>query len=223
MKHIILIIALTLGFNVNSQESIEKTIGEFSTVKVYDLINLKMIESDEDKVVISGKNRKDVEVINNNGKLKIRMNLEESYDGNDTVVVLYFTSVDEIDANEGAKVTVIEPIKQYEIDLRTQEGAEITATLITTYANIRAVTGGVVNVTGSSKNQDISIYTGGVFNGEDFITEHTEVSINAAGEAYIHATETADVRIKAGGDVFIYGKPKQVDESTLLGGRIKRM
>ena len=223
MKNIILVLAFSLSFIGNTQDTIEKTVGEFTTVKVYDLINLKMIKSDENKVVVSGKNRKDVEVLNKNGKLKIRMNLEESYDGNDTVVILHYTSVDVIDANEGANVEVKEPIEQYEIDLKTQEGAEITVVLKTTYANFRAVTGGTINVTGFSKNQDISIYTGGVFNGEDFVTEQTEVSINAAGEAYINATEYADVSIKAGGDVFIYGKPKQVDRSRVLGGRIKRM
>ena len=151
------------------------------------------------------------------------MDLKESYDGNDTVVILYYTSVDIIDANEGAKVTIADPIEQYEIDLKTQEGAEITAVLKTTYANFRAVTGGTINVTGSSKNQDISIYTGGVFNGEKFITQRTEVSVSAAGEAYVNATEHAEIRIKAGGDVFIYGNPKEVDESRVLGGRIKRM
>ncbi len=223
MKKLTVVIALVIGFTINAQETLEKTVGEFTTVKVYDLINLKMIKSDENKVTVSGKNRKDVEVVNKNGKLKIRMNLEESYDGNDTVVILYYTTVDVIDANEGAKVTLNEPIEQFEIDLKTQEGAEITAELKTTYSNSRAVTGGIINVTGSSKNQDISIYTGGVFNGKNFVTEQTEVSVNAAGEAYINATEYVDVRIKAGGDVFIYGNPKKTDESRVLGGRIKRM
>ena len=151
------------------------------------------------------------------------MKLEESYDGNDTVIILYYTSVEVIDANEGANVMVEDPIKQFDIDLKTQEGAEITAQLKTSYANFRAVTGGVINVSGSSKNQDISIYTGGIFNGEDFKTEETEVSINAGGEAYVNASEKVDVRIKAGGDVFIYGDPKLVDENRVLGGRIKRM
>jgi hypothetical protein len=223
MKNIVLIILVLMGFGINAQESIEKTTGAFSTVKVYDLINVKMKKSNEDKVVISGKNRKDVEVVNKNGKLKIRMNLEELYDGNDTVVVLHYTTVDVIDANEGAVVEVLEPIVQFEMDLKTQEGAEITAELKTSYANIRAVTGGIINVTGSSKNQDISIYTGGIFNGKDFVTEKTEVSVNAAGEAYINATELVDVRIRAGGNVFIYGDPKQVDESSVFGGKIKRM
>ena len=223
MKKVVFILVLVLSFNAKSQENLEKKIGEFSTVKVYDLINLKMMKSDENKVIISGKNRNDVEIVNKNGKLKIRMNLEESYDGNDTVVILYYTSVDVIDANEGAKVILNEVVEQFEIDLKTQEGAEITAKLKTKYANFRAVTGGTINVTGSSKNQDISIYTGGIFNGEDFITEQTEVSVSVAGEAYVYATEYVDVRIKAGGDVFIYGKPKLVDENRVLGGRIKRM
>ena len=223
MKKVLLLIVMAVSFNINAQQTIEKTVGEFKTVKVYDLINLKMKKSDENKVVISGKNRKDVQVINKNGKLKIRMKLEESYDGNDTVIILYYTSVEVIDANEGANVMVEDPIKQFDIDLKTQEGAEITAQLKTSYANFRAVTGGVINVSGSSKNQDISIYTGGIFNGEDFKTEETEVSINAGGEAYVNASEKVDVRIKAGGDVFIYGDPKLVDENRVLGGRIKRM
>jgi hypothetical protein len=223
MKNIIFILAFTVSFVSNTQEAVEKTIGEFTTVKVYDLIHLKMIKSDENKIVVTGKNKEDIEVLNINGKLKIRMNFGESFNGNSTLVELYYTSVDVIDANEGSKVVVSKPIEQYEIDLKTQEGAEITAELKTTYANFRAVSGGIINATGSSKNQDISIYTGGVFNGEEFITEQTEVSINAAGEAYVNATEKVEVSIKAGGDVFIYGNPKHVDESRVLGGRIKRM
>ena len=223
MKKFIFLLSIALSFNLSAQDTIEKSVGEFSTLKVYDLINVKMIKSDENRAVIVGDNRKEVQIINKNGKLKVRMNLEESYDGNNTVVKLYYTSVEVIDANEGAKITVEDPIEQFEIYLKTQEGGEITAQLKTTYANMRAVTGGIINVSGSSKNQDISIYTGGVFNGEDFKTQQTEVSINAAGEAYLNASEYVDVRIKAGGDVYIYGNPKKVDESKVLGGRIKRM
>lgn len=218
-----LVLVFVLGLTANAQDTIEKTTGEFSTVKVYDLINLKMIKSDENKVIIAGDNKEDVQVINNNGKLKIRMKLQESYDGNDIVVKLYYTAVDVIDANEGANVVVNDALEQYEIDLKAQEGAEITATLKTTYANFRAVTGGIVNVTGSSKNQDISIYTGGIFNGEEFTTQKTEVSVNAGGEAYVNATELADIRIKAGGNVYVYGKPKQINESKVLGGKVKHM
>ncbi len=223
MKIFLVIILMSLSSITTAQSSIEKNLGDFTIVKVYDLINVIMIQSDENKMIISGKNKNDVRFINKNGKLKIKMNLEESYDGDNTEITLYYKAVDLIDANEGANVTIRGVIDQYEIELKTQEGAKITAELNTSYANFRAVTGGVINVIGSTKNQDISIYTGGVVNGEDFITEQTEVSINIAGEAYINATEKAKVKIKAGGDVYIYGNPKKIDKQRVFGGRIKRM
>ena len=55
-----LIIAFSMVVNVRGQ--IEKTIGEFSEVKVFDLINVTMIKSSENKVVINGNNRRDVHV-----------------------------------------------------------------------------------------------------------------------------------------------------------------
>jgi hypothetical protein len=223
MKRIVFVIFLSFSMLVLSQETIEKTTGEFSTLKVYDLINVKMKKSDVNKVIISGDRKEEVEIVNNNGKLKIRMGIEGFYEGDDTVVLLYYTSVDVIDANEGAEVTVDESIKQFEIDFKAQEGAEITASVNSTYVNVRAVTGGIINLKGTAVKQDISIYTGGILNAKDLITESTEISVNAAGEAYIHATKDVDVRIKAGGNVYIYGDPKTVDESRVFGGRIKIM
>lgn len=223
MKSIFLSLTLLIIGFVSAQDTVEKTVGEFNTVKVYDLIKVKMIKSDVNKVVITGKNRNDVEVLNKNGKLKIRMNLEEIYTGSDTVVVLHYTSVDVIDANEGAKIEVADVIEQFEIDLKVQEGGEITAQLKTKYANLRAVTGGIIKTTGTSKNQDVSIYTGGIYNAKNMVTEKTEVSINAAGEAYVNAVELAVIRVRAGGDVYIYGNPQKIDESRVFGGRIKRM
>jgi len=221
MKKLLSLLCLSLFFTVNAQ--IEKTIGEFSTVKVYDLIEVKMIKSDVDKVVISGKNKNDVKVVNKNGKLKIKMNLEESFDGSNTSVTLYYTNVEVIDANEGAFIAVDNTIEQFEIQLKTQEGGKIKADLNVTYAELRAVTGGEIEVTGTAKNQDISMYTGGIFKGENCKSKTSKVAIRAAGVAHINASEQLDIKIRAGGDVYIYGNPKRVDESRVLGGRIKRM
>lgn len=223
MKNLLILVICAVMGASTAQDIKIKTVGEFSEVKVYDLINVKMVKSDENKIEITGKNRNDVEVVNKNGKLKIRMNLEEIYDGGDTTVTLYYSSVDIIDANEGSVIEVRDTLDQFEIDLKAQEGAEITAQLKTKYANIRAVTGGIINASGTSKNQDVSIYTGGTYNAKDLITESTEVNINAAGEARINATEAVNVRIRAGGDVFIYGNPKTIDQSRVFGGRIKQM
>ena len=190
---------------------------------MYDLIEVELIKSKENKIIITGENKEDVLINNKNGKLKIKMNLEEIFDGNNTKVKLYYTGVELIDVNEGAKVHSKDKIKQFEIDLKAQEGAKIDVKLNVNYANIKSVTGGVITTSGKSKNQKISLLTGGVYKGEALKTDKTEVTIKAAGEAHVNASKLVDIKIRAGGDVFIYGDPENVNESRVFGGRVKRM
>ncbi len=223
MKQILSILAIIISSILFAQEPIEKSIGEFTELKVYDLIEVELIKSRKDKVVISGSNAKEVLVNNKNGKLKIKMSLERIFDGNKTKVKLYYTSLDLIDVNEGAKVHSKDVIKQFEIDLKSQEGGKIDVKLNTTYANIKAVTGGSIKTSGKSKRQEISLLTGGVYKGGELKTENTEVAIRAAGEAHVNASDLVDIKIRAGGDVYVYGNPKTVNESRVFGGRVKRM
>ena len=223
MKLLVSVLLLMSTITSFAQKPVEKTIGEFTELKVYDLIEVEMIKSNENKVIISGKNSQDVLVNNKNGKLKIKMNLESIFNGDDTKVELYYTNVDVIDGNEGSKIHSKDVIKQFELDLKTQEGATIKVPCNVKYLNIKAVTGGIIDVSGNTDKQDITLLTGGVYNGENNITENTKVSINAAGEAYINATKQVDINIRAGGDVFIYGNPETVNESKVFGGRVKRM
>ena len=122
MKKMIVLIAFLGSIVGNAQEATQKTVGEFKELKVYDLIKVELIKSDENKVVITGVNSRGVVTVNKNGKLKIRMNIEGSYDGSKTKVKLYYTTVDIIDVNEGASVKSDEPIKQFEIELNDKEG-----------------------------------------------------------------------------------------------------
>ncbi|GAA4942220.1 hypothetical protein GCM10023314_14160 [Algibacter agarivorans] len=223
MKHLVILITLLISVTGISQKPIEKTIGEFTELKVYDLILVELVKSNENKVIITGENKEDVLVNNKNGKLKIKMKLEEAFDGAKTKIVLHYTAVDIIDVNEGAKVTSDDIIKQFEIDLKAQEGGLIRVPVNVTYTNIKAVSGGIIKTMGSSKSQDISLSAGGVYQGELLETEKTEVTIKAAGEAHVYASKLVDVKIRAGGDVFIYGDPETVNESRVLGGRVKRM
>ncbi|MCK0178813.1 DUF2807 domain-containing protein [Flavobacteriaceae bacterium S0862] len=223
MKNILVTIAFLITTITFSQSEITKEIGEFSELKVYDLIEVELIKSNKNEAVISGRNKNDVVIVNKNGKLKIRMKLEESFDGDNTNVKLYYTNIDIIDANEGAKIRSNDKIKQYEIELRAQEGGEINLELKVTTADIKSVTGGVIQTSGKAQSQDISISTGGVYKGKDLKTESTEITIRAGGEADVNATDMLDIKIRAGGDVFVYGDPKKVNKSKALGGRIKHM
>lgn len=223
MKLLVMVAAFIFGMTATAQQEIEKNLGDFNEIKVYDLINVELVKGDITKAIITGDNKSDVEIINNNGTLKIKMRFGQNFEGNKTVVTLYYKTLTIIDGNEGSYVSSEDAIQQPSIELRVQEGAVIKMALDVEESKIKAVTGGEVDVSGRAVRQDISINTGGIFQGKALESETTYVAITAAGEAYINASVLADIKIRAGGNVYIYGKPQQINESKMLGGRIHQM
>jgi len=223
MKRIILLVTILVSGAAMAQNEIEKTIGDFDELKVYDLIEVELLKSDQNKAIITGSNTQDVVINNKNGTLKIKMNIGKIFDGTNTKVKLYYKSLDIIDANEGAKIYSTDIIKQFEINLKTQEGGSIQVPLEVSYTNIKAVSGGSIKTKGVSKAQNVTLLTGGLYRGEELETDKTDVSINAAGEAHVKASKLVNAKIRAGGDVYVYGNPETINENTALGGRVKKM
>ena len=220
MKKLYLFCLLCLPFCVFSQRTIDTEVGEFDTIKVFDLIEVNLIQSDENRIKIKGWNVDDIKWTNKAGVLKLRMQLDKKFQGEQTVIEVFYTDLDVIDGNEGAQITCNEMVKKNKIELKAQEGARIRIGMDVDYAEIRAVTGGIVEASGLAKSQSIVINTGGVFDGRDLKTSNTEVKISAGGEADVFASEKVDINVRAGGDVTVYGKPPQVNKKTFAGGRV---
>jgi hypothetical protein len=160
---------------------LEKEVGDFQEIKVYDLIEVNLIKSDDNRIMIKGHNVYDIKFVNKNGVLKLRMELDKTFQGEDTVV---------------------------EVDYDVKD------------VEMKAVTGGIIEASGLAKNQIIVLNTGGVFEGRELLTEVASVKISAGGEAELYVSEKVDINVKAGGDVYVYGNPKDVNKTTLAGGRI---
>jgi hypothetical protein len=218
MKKIIL-----LGFVFLTQFTFAQTtidLGDFDDVKVFDKLNVTLIASNENKVIITGTNQSDVEVVNKNGLLKIRMPLTKTMSGDVIKVTLYFKKIQSIDANEGSTVTCADIFKQTTIDFGTQEGASITAVIDVDKTTIKAYSGGIINLSGKAITQSVSINSGGILKASDLETSQTTVSVSAGGNAEVKASTLVDAKVKAGGTIAIYGKPKEIKQETLFGGSI---
>ena len=221
MKTLYSLLLFCITLTLTAQNNQDKVVGEFKEIKVYDRIEVELIKSDENKVSVSGKNSEDVVIVHKKDVLKIRMTLEEAYDGDETTVKVYYTNLEIIDSNEGAVVKSSEPIEQFELEIKAQEGGKVNLSVkALKFLDIKTVSGGTIEVSGDSKNQTVDVNTGGSYEGKDLITEITTVTIKAAGVAHIHATEEVIAKVRAGGSVYVYGNPKKVDENTVLGGKI---
>jgi len=220
MKKIFSLAMLVMATSAFSQRIINKDVGEFSEIKVYDLIEVNLIKSDENRILIKGEKVDDIKFVNKDGTLKLRMQLEKKFQGEQTLIEVYYTELDIIDGNEGASITFNETVVKDKLVLKTQEGAQIKIGMKVDDVEIRAVTGGIIEASGLAKNQVIVINTGGVFEGRELKTSTASVKISAGGEALLSASERVDINVQAGGDVYVYGNPKEVNKKTLAGGRI---
>ena len=220
MKKLVTLCFILVVANAFSQRIIDKDVGEFNEIKVFDLIEVNLIKSDENRILIKGDNVYDIKFTNKNGTLKLRMQLEKKFQGEDTLIEVYYTDLDIIDSNEGAKIVCNELVEQDHIELRAQEGAQIKIGMDVENVDIRAVTGGIVQASGLAKNQVIVLNTGGIFEGRELKTEVASIKISAGGEAELYASEKVDINVRAGGDVYVYGNPEEVNKNTLAGGRI---
>lgn len=200
---------------------ITKKLGDFNSVKVFDKLKVTLIASNDNKVVISGDKEKEVEVVNNNGELKLRMQLKQMLSGDAVSIKLYYKNIDEISATEGSSVSGDAVFKQTIFDLSVKEGAKINVKVDAQKVNVKAVTGGVIELSGAAANQDVVIMSGGILKARNLHTSQTTVNLSAGGNAEINASTLVDAKVKAGGTVSIYGKPKQINQQTILGGKIE--
>lgn len=220
MKSWIFLFSFLTSAMAMSQRSVDREIGEFRVIKVYDLITVNLIKSDQNRVSIKGIYADEIRFVNRDGILKIKMQLDKKFRGENTFVEVYYTDLAVIDANEGSTVVCNEQLQQHRVELRAQEGGSIRAGLKVDNVRIRAVTGGSIYASGVAESQEITLNTGGIFEGRDLRTTISSVNVSAGGEAELFASESVDIQIRAGGDVSVWGDPARVFKRQIFGGRV---
>jgi hypothetical protein len=216
MKKILLGIFLFVGM-IFSFGQVERAVGNFSSLKVYDRINVELIESSKNIIEISGDEDGRIEIINKNGELKIRTKTTQFLNGKNVKVKVYYDKLNEIQASQGAVIVSNEVLKANALSLTSNEGSFITLKLKVNQLDVRGNSGGEMNLSGSAKSQDIVMNSGAVFNGKEIKGEDIAVAVNAGGEADVYATESISAKVRAGGNIHIYGNPKNRKVNKILG------
>lgn len=220
MKHLFTLAALLISFFSFSQNPIETVVSNFNTIKTFDLVTVNLVKSNENKIIISGEDAQYVEYVQKNNILKIRMQTDKIFDGTETFVHVYYKELKTIDANEGSIILSNELIEQDRLEIKVQEGATVKAGLAVKNLDLRAVTGGIINLSGQVEDQIVVVNTGGIVENAKLKSDYTKVKVQAGGDVEVYATQTVDINVRAGGDVTVYGNPTNVDKKTLFGGTI---
>jgi len=219
MKKIVLVFVLVVTQTLFAQ-TITKNPGDFTSLKVFDQISVQLIPGPESKVEISGSRASEVQVVNKNGELKIKMPLEKLLQGETIEAKVYYQKLETVEASEGSYVIAETPIKTVNFSLNAKEGAEIRIALEVQKATLKINSGGKIKVTGTTDNQDVALTSGGVLDAEKFISKQTTIKLKAGGYATNCATDFVDAKVSVSGDIFIHGSPKQINQKVVIGGTI---
>jgi len=219
MKKIVfsLLIFSTVAF---AQET--KNVGNFNKVTSFDRIDVFLVPSDENKVQLDGKDAEEVELVNKNGELKIRMPLTKIMSGDNISVTVYFKSLDAVEANEGSRIACGDTIKATFFDIIVKEGSEIKLLLDVEKLKSKVSDGSTVSLEGKASTQDVLVNSGGIYEAKKLLTSQTIITANAGGQAAVFATNVVDAKVRAGGEITIYGKPKQINQKVIAGGTIEQ-
>lgn len=225
MKTFMLIALLVFGrAPLFAQEERTQEFEAFKEIKVFDGLSVNLIPSDANKAVITGESIDKVAIVNNDGVLKIRMQLDRIFSGYRTFVDIHYSEkLIVIDVNEDARISSKETFSQDVLELKAQEGGEIAINAEVEQLLIKTVTGGIIVTSGTSDLQDVAINTGGIYEGRELKTKFSTVNVNAGSRAEINASDYVKATVKAGGEVLVYGDPAKMDEKTVFGGTVTRM
>ena len=220
MKNIVIVAVLALSQFCFAQTPITKDLGSFTKLSTYDQIRVTLIPSDKNKIVIKGSLASDVEIVNKNGELKVRMPLSKLLKGDDVTATIYYNKIESVSASEGSKITSESTFKAVSFNVLAQEGSQVTLNLDVDKVSVKGSEGSVISLTGNAKTQDVLVNSGAIYKAQSLVTNQTTVTVNAGGEASISAKNIVDAKVRAGGTIDIYGKPKQVNKKVLAGGTI---
>lgn len=210
-----------------SQSTVSQNLGDFTTLKVFNGIEVELIKSNEQKIEIRGKKSEKVTIKNVDKTLKLTLPFSlkpenNSADGEVIVKLFYSSNIDVIDANEGATITG-KDINQEKLVVNSQERALINLVVNTKYIEVKTSSGGIIKLSGTTKHQDVNLDLYGVYHGFNLKTESTStVKAGTGAKAEIFAGETLTAKVSFGGSIFYKGNPELIKDKKVIGGIIQK-
>lgn len=221
MKRLVYLFLLVSSIGY-AQTTITKNLGDFSTLKVFNGIEVELIKSDTHKLEITGEKSEKVKIKNINNTLKISLKFPVlSADGKVLVKLYYNKPIAVIDGNEGATITG-KGIEQNKLQVKSQERAFINLVVAVKHLRVKSSSGGIIKLTGTAKNQEVDTDLYGIYHG--FALKASGVSTVKAGsgaKVEVHAGEKLDAKVSFGGSIFYKGNPEIIKDKKVVGGIIE--
>jgi len=216
-------IAFALITSVIVAQNIEhREIGSFDKVEVTGNIIVEMIQGNKEAMQINGIHVKPSEVITQIDEklLKIKMKSNLFEDKVQAKIKLTYKEIREITSNASAEIVVKNKIVGDKIFTEATSGGRILMQVELNAIEIKSYQGAHIDVKGKCKIQESYINTGGVLSASNFECDEVFIRMNTGGKAELIANKKIEANVNTGASLSFFGKPKEEQLKTTLGGEI---
>jgi len=200
-----------------------RTPGPFNELKVYGRFDVVLVKGTQESVSLESEETPLENVLTEveEGKLKVRM--KTNYFKNTEVkVIITFRQLHEISAGAGAVIDA-GTVESKNFSLEASSGAEIKAEVVADTLETEVTQGASLTLSGSANYHDAQVSTGGQLTALLLNCNSVKARVTMGGYAKVHVKERIEASVNMGGNITYKGTPKEVKQSTSMGGSITQL
>ncbi|MFO8235097.1 MAG: head GIN domain-containing protein [Bacteroidales bacterium] len=212
---------LTIHSGILAQESEERTFDDFQSLKITGKIKAELIPGDENKIYIESDEfeLKKVSTEIEKEVLTIKM-LSKIFQKPTAYVRVTYKKIESIEARADADIIFTEPIQQDTFKIESSSGANIKLDIETNQLDIKNFQGGQTLIKGKTNLLKAYVNTGGILSATDLNCDEVNIRLNTGGKAEMTVNQKITAKVNTMADLSYFGKPKEKEISTSLGGSV---
>lgn len=203
MKTLLAITALA-AFNLAAAQK-TTALNDFKRLTVGADLHVKLVKSNENKLVTEGAEEGELEIDNERGRLTIN--------GDAGQITLYYKDAPEsITAASDAEVYGNDEIKTAQLSITAASDAKVDLRVNVQRLSTTANSDAQVSLTGKASEHQVALSSDARLHGQDLLTENTNIVMSSDASADITANGNVKATVSSDGSLKIYGNPKHVDQ-----------
>ena len=215
MKKIVAFTALA-GFQLAAAQQTQQ-IKPFTNLAVSGNMEITLVQSKENKLVVTEGNPDNLNVATEEGALALGTeSSKEEFD----ITIHYNGKLESIAVSGGAEVNAREAIKSKNLMISAAAGSEVNVAVNTGDVVVAAASGAEITLKGTAKTNKAAIASGAELNAASLKATEVEVTVASGGEATVYASTTVEATVASGGELNIHGNPKDVHKTVAQGGAV---
>lgn len=226
MKTTILSLFMVLAFiGAKAQTNTEtRTLSAFDQLDVSDGIEVELQKGEKQEITITASGIDLDQIVSDVDKRRLELEVDGSKPKASAVkVVITYLQLNEIEVSSGAKVFVIEPIENKDIDLTVASNGYLEIEVKAENLMLEAETNAKMFVKGTAVNLDYNAFTNAEIDGEELVVEHAEIRTNTNASGVFEVTASLKGTAATRGRVNYKGDPKIIDVKESIGGVIEKL